>query len=172
MPAPDFETIYDLDQNEDTFKAILAPFAMRYGAIVYGKRTAMAANTPFVELNFLTQQYDDQREVALFPQYNGQDGSGIIKPRNIWAFELSCTINTNRATNGNVHRKLVAIMRCQLNFHRLLSTWNETTAPYYNLIFTEEQPETVESFDPDNVDTTTIVFAGKVQVKRNAWPIQ
>lgn len=170
MPAPDFKTVYDLDLCEDAFVSILQSAVASLGATVYGKRCILpTTSTPYVEVVFTPQQYDDQREI-IFPQYAGQEGSGNIQPRNTWGFDLEVTIATNRTVNGAAHRPLVSIARWQLQQFALKNSWTHEIAPYHALTFSQEQPATSEVFDSDNVDTTTLVFTGKVNIKKDAWP--
>ena len=152
--------LYDFDAAEQTWYDLLS---LAIPAPVQGLRSRMTTTdkTPRWEIVLQTQPETTQKFIL-----NPSASQTQLQPGNVWFYQLSFAVTTNRETNGGQHAELVARGREALQFYKLSQSWNNTV---FTITDSLEQP-LVKSFDNEsNLDVSTLTFTGMLCIRNGAW---
>lgn len=165
VPYEEWE-LFDLDRVNQAFKIIVqaAVSTPAQPVQVLMKHETATTNTPRVVLVIQTQQNQGQRFIL-----NPSWPDIRMQPRNVWFFNLSAEIITNREQNGVFHYPLVAKTRLALQFYKLALTWTMELEPLHAPIDIGEEPCELTVQDVDGLDSTKINFTGMLQIRDTAW---
>lgn len=170
MPAPTYPyQNYEFDRVESAFKSILLPQAQAVASQsrVYIKREKETIDTPRVELVLKTQQSRLQRAPANLFTMPTPDMRWL--PLITWDFVLTATVVTNRSDNGEFHLPLCGVTRYAFQMYRLLATWLDSYDPYHGILDIYEAPIELAISEDENLDMTSMNFAGMLCIKNSSW---
>jgi len=154
--------LYNLDSVEGELKRILEA-VVGSNVQVLKKRETVTDITPRVEL-VLTAQGNNSQRWILNP---GQENASL-QPFNVWNYQLSATIVTNRETNGSQHAEIVGKVRGTLQKYKLNLVWDW---PLHTIIEIVGAPDELSVSDEENCDETKMNFTGMLSIKDGAWAL-
>ncbi len=167
MPAPDFQTLYDLEtQLEVMWKAVLQPkvTAILASAIVYTTRDPLTKKPNRVDLS-----------VTIGAPLSQMTTANQARPKqqpNAFDFAISAVVCTSRAEGAAsvTHGPLRGVVRYALSAGARLAT--DQNLPYLQILDLLPFGGTPQVYDEKQTDKTELVFSGKVAIRNDAWPAQ
>jgi hypothetical protein len=159
MPAPDFPTIYQIEEAvEDAAKSILETA----GLDVFTTRSEEDITTPRCAIQFSLGNETGRHYI---------DSAGVVRPAQ-WRGVFRVQVVTNRTTEGNNsttnHQTYKGIVRNEI------AQWNtkftETLLPYHVVADIEHSGSTPSIRTEDDQDVTEISLTMTVSVRATAWP--
>jgi len=152
--------LYDFDAAEQTWYEILT------AAIpppVQGLRSRMSNtnDTPRWEIVLQTQAIGTHKHIL-----NPSQPLTQFQPDDVWQYQLTFAVSTNRADNGDQHAIIVAKGRQALQFYKLAQSWNNDV---FTITDSKEQPLVKSVDDTGNIDVSTLTFTGMLCIRDGAW---
>ncbi len=158
--------LYSFDDIETQFRASILTAVNSPAAPVQVLKTheQPTNSTPRVQLILTTQQNQGQRFI-LNPTYPDMR----MQPLNVWFFQLSAEVVTNRQENNSQHWPLVGKSRLALSFRKLVPFFSIELCPLHSVIDIQETPEQLTVVQDGNLDQTKLNFAGMIVIRDSAW---
>lgn len=151
---------YDFDAAEQTWFTILRAAIPSSSIQGLRSRSVKTNETPRFEVYLQTQPQSTHKHIL--------DAIKAVQfqPSDVWSYQLTFAVSTNRESNGDQHAEIVARGREALQFYKLAQSWDNTV---FTITDSYEQPLVKSVDDALNIDTSTLTFTGMLCIRAGAW---
>ncbi len=154
--------LYELDRVEAEFKRIIQ-LQFSSSVQVLMKRETVTDITPRVELVLAAQGNQLHKNII-----NAGESNAVFQAFDVWNYQLSATVVTNRETNGSQHSEICGKVRRELQMYRLAQTW---AAVLHTVIECIEGAIELSVSEQENCDQTKMNFNGMLSIRSGAWAL-
>lgn len=171
MPATNEWEIFAPEKVEDQLVAVMIPAVnlVPNTVQVFGQYQTQSSDTPRIYLRLTIREVQGHRQLLNLPLTESR-----FQPYSVWMFNVAVEVTTQREQNGGQHRELVARARMAMQLYKIRQAWTDAInalAPYHTIIdIGELAASELVTDDAQTTDSTTLNFAGQLQIDANAWP--